>query len=234
MTTFFQNQWVVSIVAGIISGVIVYFILEWALQQREHSEHLKQINTANLEIIHMLKPYIIEKGLPDIEIIDALIISTARKYNLERIELYSVHILCEELMRDIIENVYVASDKKQEYSVHLKQFLLILDAEKDEELFAKATKIEIESSILFHKKDYQKRLIFIISGMSGALSSAIITLMSLQTGITIELSWVYIKISAVSFLLSLTPLFPIFCVITLCEKLGFLIHKKGEINFKKP
>ena len=102
MLDFLQNQWVVGIGGGIISGIIVFFITKWLFQRKDNSKYLEQIANANLDIIRTLKPYIAEKGLPEKEIIDAIISSTARKYKVKNDELYSIRIICEELIREII------------------------------------------------------------------------------------------------------------------------------------
>ena len=65
MLDFLQNQWVVGIGGGIISGIIVFFITKWLFQRKDNSKYLEQIANANLDIIRTLKPYIAEKGLPE-------------------------------------------------------------------------------------------------------------------------------------------------------------------------
>lgn len=65
-----------------------------------------------MDIIQALKPYVAERGLPEKEIVDAIIVSTARKYKVKCDELYSIRIICEELIREIVENVYVARREK--------------------------------------------------------------------------------------------------------------------------
>ena len=109
MLAFLQNSWVVGIGGGIVSGIIVYFITNWLYKRKDNSKYLEQINRANMDIIQALKPYVAERGLPEKEIVDAIIVSTARKYKVKCDELYSIRIICEELIREIVENVYVAS-----------------------------------------------------------------------------------------------------------------------------
>ena len=132
MVGFLQNEWVVGIGGGIVSGIIVFFITKVILQRKDDSKYLQQINQGNLDIIRALKPYISEKGLPQKEIVDAIIISTSRKYKVNSAELYSVRIVCEELIREIIENIYVSADKKKEYCVQLTDYLQSVNKEQDE------------------------------------------------------------------------------------------------------
>ena len=115
MLSFLRNQWVVGIGGGIVSGIIVYFITNWLYKRKDNSKYLEQIENANLDIIRTLKPYVAEKGLPSKEVIDAIIVSTARKHKVKSEELYSIRIICEELIREIIENAYVSSDKSKSF-----------------------------------------------------------------------------------------------------------------------
>ena len=45
MLDFLQNQWVVGIGGGIISGIIVFFITKWLFQRKDNSKYLEQIAT---------------------------------------------------------------------------------------------------------------------------------------------------------------------------------------------
>lgn len=161
--SFLENQWVVGIGAGIISGIIVYLITKWVFQRKDNSKHLEQINNANMDIIRILKPYVAEKGLPEKEIIDAIILSTSRKYNVKSDELYSIRIVCEELIREIIENVYVSSDKKKEYSNNLKEYLLSLHSESDRSFLISDIELELKNSAKKTRVDYKRKMSAILS-----------------------------------------------------------------------
>ncbi len=173
----FSNAWVVGIGGGIISGIIVYFITAGILHRKENTKYLEQINNANLDIIRSLKPYIAEKGLPEKEIIDAIILSTARKYKVKSEELYSIRIVCEELIREIVENVYVSADKKQEYTAHLREYLHNLNKERDKSLLVTEIEKELIVSTKINKMEYSKKLSSTFSIMVAMLS-AFLTLFS--------------------------------------------------------
>lgn len=112
----FENVWFIGISTGIISGILVFFITKWFMDKKGNTEHLKQLKLANQEVISCLKPYIADKGLPEIKIFKALIASIARKYSVNTNEMYSVEIYCEELIHEIISDVYVSNEKKEEYA----------------------------------------------------------------------------------------------------------------------
>lgn len=163
MLDFLQNQWVVGIGGGIISGIIVFFITKWLFQRKDNSKYLEQIANANLDIIRTLKPYIAEKGLPEKEIIDAIISSTARKHKVKSDELYSIRVICEELIREIIENVYVSADKKKEYSLQLKDYLHQLNTGKDKSLLISDIQNELKNTSITVKSENRHNMTTIMS-----------------------------------------------------------------------
>ena len=117
-----KNTWVVGIITGIISGIFVFFLTKWIMDKKGKVEYYKQVNTANNSVINSMKPYIADKGLPDFIIFEALIASTARIFNVDVKDMLSVSIYCEELIREIISDVYVSNDKKEEYTTMLADY----------------------------------------------------------------------------------------------------------------
>lgn len=61
--------------------------------------------------------------MPKEEIILSIISSVSRKYEVNENDLYSINIFCQELIKGIIDNVYVSSDKKEEYAEELVKYL---------------------------------------------------------------------------------------------------------------
>ncbi len=183
LSEFFSNAWVVGILGGIISGIIVYFITKWMFQRKDNSKYLEQINTANMDVIRTLKPYIAERGLPEKEIIDAIILSTARKYKVKSEDLYSIRVVCEELIREIVENVYVSSDKKQEYTQQLKDYLHNLNAEKDKTILITEIEKELNNNKNIDRINYKNKFVYTLSTMISFLAAILtmfVTLLSDQ------------------------------------------------------
>ena len=102
-----KNSWFVGISTGLISGILVFFFTKWIMDKRGKVEYFKQVDNANQNVIEALKPYVAENGLPDIEIFKALIMATARSFGVDSKDMFSVSIYCEELIREIIRDVYV-------------------------------------------------------------------------------------------------------------------------------
>lgn len=157
MLEIFQNQWVVGIGGGIISGIVVFIITRWLTMRKNKTSYYEKINTANAEIIRALKPYVVEIGLPDESIIDAIKLSTARKHQVDCDELYSTRSLCEDLMREIIENAYFSSDKKQELFMQLQQYLEALRVKQDRLKLVPDIERTIEKRVAQERVKYKRQ-----------------------------------------------------------------------------
>ncbi|MCR4933376.1 MAG: hypothetical protein K6A29_04195 [Lachnospiraceae bacterium] len=131
MLEFLKSSWVVGIVTGIISGFLVYIFTNLIMKKKGKVEYYKNVSEANHYVIATLKPYISEKGLPNVDIFNAIISSTARKYSVGKNDMFSVAVFCEELIREIIGDVYVASEKKKEYTDSLVIYINELKKSKD-------------------------------------------------------------------------------------------------------
>lgn len=113
---FFSNNWIVGILSGILSGLGTQFILSRFNSYRK----LKQMLEANKVLIEILKPYIAENGLPSKSVVKSLIESIARKYNIKRENMYSIDDICEELIREVMEDIYLPIENKYEYIEQLQ------------------------------------------------------------------------------------------------------------------
>lgn len=122
MISFLQSPWVSGIGGGIISGIIVFYITKWIMGRKDNKEHQRQIQSANQDVITILKPYIADNGLPNKNIMSSIINSTARKYGVKAEEMYDPKVFCEELIREIVSNVYVSLEKKKEYTQQLIEY----------------------------------------------------------------------------------------------------------------
>ncbi len=123
MIQFLKNTWVVGIIGGIISGLIVFFITEYLVIRRNNKIYENKIKQANIDMINLLKPYIADFGLPEIDIFRSLISATARKYEIDTRYMYTIVTYCEELVLEIIGNVYLSKEKKNEYTIHILDYI---------------------------------------------------------------------------------------------------------------
>jgi len=177
----FENIWFVGIGGGIVSGFIVYFVTNWFFSRKDNSERIKLAHQANDEVVNILKPYIADKGLPEIEVVNALISSVARKFKLDTSELYSVEYVCEELIREIISNVYVSCDKKVEYTQQLADYAFIIKRSKttiesrnlEKEIFQR------NSSQLVYRKKLNSRYTLLFSMYASIIMLTSIVILGL-------------------------------------------------------
>lgn len=119
MKEFFSNAWVISI----ISGILVFFITSLFIMLYNKVQHKRQIEEANQSVINHLRGYVVDNGLPEKEIIDAVRVSVAREYNIRDETLLTTKAFCEELIKEIIGNIYISNQNKIVYLDMLKAYL---------------------------------------------------------------------------------------------------------------
>lgn len=119
MEKFLSNSWVVSI----ISGIIVFFLTNFFINIKNRSKYKKQIYDANIMILNHLRGYVVDNGLPKTEVIEAVKSSIAREYAVKCEELLNVKSICEELVKDIIGNIYISNENKKKYIEMLQNHL---------------------------------------------------------------------------------------------------------------
>lgn len=160
-----QNTWFVGISTGIISGILVFFLTKWIMDRKGKTEYYKQVANANHNVINALKPYIADQGLPTRDIFEALISSTSRELGVVKSDMYTVTTYCEELIREIMGDVYVSNEKKREYTNSLAQYRQ-KELEKKEDVF-EIKKAEAPGTYA-NRMRFQMSLY--VSGMAAILS----------------------------------------------------------------
>lgn len=115
MLDILNNPWVSGIGGGIISGLIVYFTTNWLLWKKQNKEYLQKVTTANNEILYSVRPLIVQKQIPSLEIIESIIESIARKYEVNKKDLLDMPLLSDDLIREVMENAFLDSTKKVEF-----------------------------------------------------------------------------------------------------------------------
>jgi hypothetical protein len=129
----FSNPWVVGIGGGIISGILVTVVTRYLFSKREKREYLQRVETANNEVLYSIRPSIAEKVFPSLDVIDSVLVSTAKKYGLEKNDLYTVVTISNDVIKEIMANPFLSSQQKVEFcelvSNLRKQYLGIREAE---------------------------------------------------------------------------------------------------------
>jgi len=133
MQDIFNNAWVTGIGGGIISSLIVFFVTRYFFSKREKREYIQKTETANNEILYSIRPLVIEKKIPTKDILNAVRISTAKKYGVQQEDLYNEFSLSNDLINEIMGNSFLSSDQKLEFC-ELLQTMKKDDSEDNKEV----------------------------------------------------------------------------------------------------
>ncbi|MBR9907524.1 MAG: hypothetical protein GYB30_05655 [Gammaproteobacteria bacterium] len=163
----FSNPWIVGIVGGVLSGLIVTAITRYLFNKKDNREYMQKVAAVNREIIYAVRPGISEGHIPDNDVLTALANSTSRKYKVRREDVYHTKHIAEELIKEIMDSSFISSETKKSYCDTLSH--LIKEASSglnsmSEDADEKAVEYE-----------YRQKLVARMSAVLG-LSTAIITM----------------------------------------------------------
>lgn len=177
MKEFFSNAWVVSI----ISGIVVFFITNTIIMFQDKRHQKKQIYEANTMLLNHLRGYVVDNGFPQKEIINAVKSSVAREYNVKNEYLLSIKLVCEELVKDIIGNIYISNDNKKKYINMLQENLKQIDESEDDSCFINSPQINKKTGYFAS----------IIAASISGITTIIISIISLLTYESVNISTIY-------------------------------------------
>lgn len=189
-----NNPWVTGIGGGIISSLIVFFVTRYFFSKREKREYLQKLETANNEILYSIRPLVIEKRIPSIDILNAIRISTAKKYGVKQEDLYNEYSLSYDLINEIMGNSFLSSDQKIE-------FCNLLNSMKQQEIGDKEKEVEV---IYLSEKD----------SISSKYSSVLLAMTTFAMVLTMSL-FISGTVTDGSSLDILTKKFPFLAIMTL-------------------
>lgn len=142
------NTWFVGISGGLISSLMMFFITEKIISNRNKKEYIRNINRANNEVVNLLKPYISYGELPNFVILRSIVRSVAYEYSVELNQMYSLYTYCEILIKEIVSNTYISIDEKKEYTNRLEVYMLEYDSMIIE---SKKKNLEFETKFINNK-----------------------------------------------------------------------------------
>lgn len=186
---FLYNPWVVGIGGGILSGLIVFLVTRYFLSKREDKEYLQKVKAVNRELITSIKPGIAESEIPKLEVVEALIQSTARKFGVETTHVYDIDEIVNDLIKEVMDSSFISAKDKDEFC----NMILTLKKAKDEKIKTKNLVgfIRGEKS-LTNMEEYRKRvnqwtsLTFAIMVTTLSISLTLIFQFELNTNLDIE------------------------------------------------
>lgn len=197
----FSNEWFVGIVCGIVSGIVVYWITSRIYSKKQNKEYQQRVKAANNEILYAIRPLVVDQTLPTVNVWNALINSTSKKYQVRTEDLYSVNTIKNDIITEVLENPFLSTEKKKEYTSIIESFSYAGDKwEVSDELL-----VEIER-IRKHNKNKGEELSLVMSiviGLTTGISTAFIDndLPSNKTTIVITLIAILVVAAIASFII---------------------------------
>lgn len=110
----FNNPWLIGIGGGIISSGIVFIVTRYIFTRGENREYNQKVATANNEILYSIRPLIVERTTPTKEILDSILIATAKKYKVDRKDVYNEQTIANDLINEIMANAFLTAEIKVE------------------------------------------------------------------------------------------------------------------------
>ncbi|WIG83242.1 hypothetical protein KFZ68_15100 [Photobacterium damselae] len=169
-----NNTWVVGIGGGILSGLIVTLITRYFFSKKDNKEYAQKIASVNREVVYALRPGISEGYIPDEEVMNSLINATARKYRVERSDVYQAKQIAEELIKEIMDSSFISSDTKKSYCSTLAH-LVSVSSSDDQLALEEFERKTIESDY----RQKQSERMSAMFGMTAAMLTMAATLTSL-------------------------------------------------------
>ncbi|MCE5252415.1 hypothetical protein LLG96_19615 [bacterium] len=170
-----NNPWIIGIGGGILSGLVVTIISRSVLSKRENKEYIQKVFSANREIIYSIRPGISENIVPTPEIIESLRNSTARKYFVDKKDIYSIREIAQELIKEVMDSSFISAKTKEDYCNRLADL-----NEFENEKITKKEKLEQDiktsSSILIESRERSVQLVSIMFGILSAMMTILIVL----------------------------------------------------------
>ena len=176
----------------------------------------QKIRTANNEILYAVRPLIVEKTKPSIKVLNSILYSTARKYNVELSDIYNTHTLCDDLTNEIMSNSFLSSEQKIELAELINKL-------KDDESELKEDKVK---RIIIHTERK-------VSSINPSFMSVTLSLMTAMTALifffVIRLKQMQVSIHDTNFSESLSIMLVVTIVpIVALVLTGFLKYLKDK------
>ncbi|NHB66980.1 hypothetical protein G5T41_03905 [Acinetobacter sp. GFQ9D192M] len=140
MWEFLNNSWVVGVVGGLISGLLVWLITTKLFKSKQTREYTHKVITVNGELIYSLRSGISQRKLPSLDVLDALKNATARKYSVDVRDIYTNKELAEELIKEIMDSSFIPVESKDNFFELLNPLLNEMLPQQQEEVEKKNIK----------------------------------------------------------------------------------------------
>ena len=107
-----SNQWIIGIVVGVVSGLILYPITKFLNSKFSKKEYYKKLGFANNEMKSYIVNAISEGNHLHIEIIKTLKASISRKYEVSEDDMLTINEILEDVIRIIFDTNFISIESK--------------------------------------------------------------------------------------------------------------------------
>ncbi|MCI8338162.1 MAG: hypothetical protein HFH62_05675 [Lachnospiraceae bacterium] len=172
-----NNDWFISISAGLLTGIIVYIITKLLFERKTKKQYLMKIQNANKCVIDSLRSYVVDVEMPSVKIIESIQFAVALEQGIESEQLYDIMTLCKILIQEVISNVYVSNESKKKYLLDLEDYIKEMEkAKKSEEEMNTDNKINKDNiAVTISGIDFLRKMSAYMSLMAGVFSSLGVT-----------------------------------------------------------
>lgn len=161
-----NNQWVAGIGAGIISGLVVFWITRYFFSKRDNREYFQKVAAANREVLYAIRPGISEGTVPSEAILKRLVMATARKYNIEEKSMLTISEISSELIKEVMDSAFISASSKIDFCNKLSS----LSSDIREKSLSAEDKYEDDLA-----GKYQRQISAIMALMSAVMSVLAVT-----------------------------------------------------------
>lgn len=114
-----DNPWFVGILGSLLTGIAAKWIFQAIFSERHSHEYAQKVAAVNREVILAIRPDISEGKIPDPEILNVLVSSTCRKYDVAVHDAFNVTQISEELVKELMDSTFISTATKQDYCAKL-------------------------------------------------------------------------------------------------------------------
>ncbi|MHB1419538.1 MAG: hypothetical protein ACYCX4_08080 [Bacillota bacterium] len=171
----FFSTWVITIGRGILSGLIVTLITRMIFFKQNNREYYQKLFSANREVIYALRILISEGAFPEKSLVESLINSNARKYAVEVKDLNNVCQITEDLIKEIMDSIFIPGNLKIEICSKLSALrnISIMD-------------VEPIKTIPIERLNYRSEMITMTSIIVG-VNAALMTVLQQFVGLQLDI-----------------------------------------------
>lgn len=106
-----NNAWFV----GIVTGVFVYFITNIFTKIKSNKEYINNVNQVSKEMLALLQEFIVEKNMPDNNVLLSYYKATCFKYKVKIRDADTINDILNILTKEILDSKFISSIDKISY-----------------------------------------------------------------------------------------------------------------------